>query len=172
MRNLALGLMAAILTMTLAQVAAANPQDRDDDRHDNGKHRGRDKHDDERDRGDREDRHDNGRHRGWDNPNNPHYRDWDYDHDRIVPGRHYPHGRYPDVRGRYVAVRIDYRTRHVFLYDHSDWVVADYDLPRCRDWAWDRDEVYVYDDDHHPGWYLLFNARLGRYVHVEYFGGR
>jgi hypothetical protein len=30
--------------------------------------------------------------------------------------------------------------------------------------------VYVYDDDHHSGWYLLFNARLGRTVHVEYFG--
>jgi len=28
----------------------------------------------------------------------------------------------------------------------------------------------VYDDDRHPGWYLLFNARLGRYVHVEFFG--
>jgi len=51
-------------------------------------------------------------------------------------------------------------------------IVTDYDLARCRDWAWDRDEVYVYDDDHHPGWYLLFNSRLGRYVHVEYFGGR
>ncbi len=37
---------------------------------------------------------------------------------------------------------------------------------------WDRDDVYVYDDDHHAGWYLLFNARLGRSVHVEFSGVR
>jgi hypothetical protein len=49
-------------------------------------------------------------------------------------------------------------------------VVASYEVDHCRDWQWDRDQVYVYDDDHHPGWYLLFNARLGHHVHVEYFG--
>jgi len=105
---------------------------------------------------DRDDRHD--------------YRDWDQDHDRIRPGRVYPYGRYDHVRAVFVARRIDYRTRRVVLYDNSNWVVASYDLNRCRDWEWDSDRVYVYDDDHHPGWYLLFNARLGRTVHVEYFG--
>lgn len=169
MRRITITLMAAILAMTLAQASTAKPQDRDD----HGKHKGQDKHRDRDDRDDdRGDRHDNGKHKGWDNPNNPHYRDWDYDGARVEPGRRFPHGRYPDVRQKYVAVRIDYPSRHVVLYDRSTWVVADYDIPRCRDWAWDRDEVYVYDDDHHPGWYLLFNARLGRYVHVEYFGGR
>jgi len=24
--------------------------------------------------------------------------------------------------------------------------------------------------DLHPGWYVLFNSRLGRSVHVEFFG--
>src|SRR5580693_1923149 len=96
------------------------------------------------------------------------YRDWDDDHDRIRPGHAYPYGRYVHVKEVFIARRIDYRTRRVVLYDDSNWVVANYDLDRCRDWEWDRDRVYVYDDDHHPGWYLLFNARLGRYVHVEY----
>jgi hypothetical protein len=82
----------------------------------------------------------------------------------------YPYGRYEHVRGDFIARGMDFRTRRVVLYDNSNWVVASYDLERCRDWEWDRDRVYVYDDDHHPGWYLLFNARLGRYVHVEYFG--
>src|SRR6266404_2215526 len=101
-------ILAGILFMALAGTlsVAAPPQDRDD-RHDNGKHKGQDKHEG-RDDGDR---HDNGKHKGWDNPHNPH-----------------------------------------------------------ANWDSDRDRVYVYDDDHHPGWYLLFNARLGRYVHVEYFG--
>ena len=85
-------------------------------------------------------------------------------------GRAYPHGRYEHVRSDFIARRMDFRTRRVELYDNSSWVVATYDVDRCRDWQWDRDRVYVYDDDHHPGWYLLFNARLGRYVHVEYFG--
>src|SRR6266481_5916672 len=102
MRKILSGIFFMALAGTLS--IAAPSQD-----HDNGKHKGRDKHED---RGDDGDRHDNGNHKGWDNPHNP----------------------------------------------------------RCRDWEWERDRVYVYDDDHHPGWYLLFNARLGRYVHVEYFG--
>jgi len=59
---------------------------------------------------------------------------------------------------------------NIILYDQSNWVVAPYDVPRCRDWEWDRDRVYVYDDYDHPGWYVLFNSRLGRSVHVEFFG--
>src|SRR5882724_10053940 len=118
----------------------------------------------------RDDHGDKGKHKDWDNPKNPHSSNWDYDHDRIRPGRAYPYGRYGHVKEVFVARRIDYRTRRVVLYDNSNWVVASYDLNRCRDWEWDRDRVYVYNDDHHPGWYLLFNARLGRTVHVEYFG--
>ena len=169
MRKFLAGFALMVLAATLA--VAAHPQDRDerrdpDDRQDNGKHKAWDKHGDD-DRGD----HDNGKHKGWyKHGDRDDYRDWDDDHDRIRPGRAYPYGRYAHVREVYVARRIDYRTRHVFLYDNSDWVVAAYDLDRCRDWEWDRDRVYVYDDDHHPGWYLLFNSRLGRYVHVEYFG--
>ena len=171
MRKFFAGIIFTALAAALA--LAAPPQDRDDrrdrdERHDHGKHKGSDKHGDRGD-GDRED-HDNGRHKGWDNPHNPHYRDWDSEHERIRSGHAYPHGRYAHVREVFVARRFDYRTRHIFLYDNSDWVVAPYDLDRCRDWQWDHDQVYVYDDDHHPGWYLLFNARLGRYVHVEYFG--
>jgi hypothetical protein len=111
---------------------------------------------------DRDDHRDNGKHKGDDKHGD--------EHDRIRPGRSYPYGHYEHVREVFVARRIDLRTRRVVLYDNSNWVVASYDLDRCRDWEWDRDRVYVYDDDHHPGWYLLFNARLGRYVHVEYFG--
>src|SRR5205085_1421341 len=91
-------IIAGALFMALAgMLTVAAPQRDRDDRHDNGKHKGQEKH---QDRGD--DRHDNGKHQGRDNPQNGHYRNW--------------------------------------------------------------------DSEHHPGWYLLFNARLGRYVHVEYFG--
>jgi len=167
MRKILAGILFMALAGTLSIAAARQGRDRDE-RHDNGKHRGWEKHGD-----DDGDRHDNGKHKGWykhgDNDRD-HYRDWDADHDRIRPGRAYPHGRYGHVKQVFVAVRMDYRSRRVVLYDNSNWVVANYDVDRCRDWAWDRDRVYVYDDDHHPGWYLLFNARLGRSVHVEYFG--
>jgi hypothetical protein len=162
MKKLILGTALCVLAGTLA--LAAPPQDRDD-HHDNGKHRGQEKHDDD-------DRHDNGKHKGWYKHDRADYRDWDDDHDRIRPGRAYPFGRYEHVRSVFIARAIDYRTRRVVLYDNSNWVVAPYDLDRCRDWQWDRDQVYVYDDDHHAGWYLLFNARLGRYVHVEFSGIR
>lgn len=167
MRKILVSILFTALATTLS--VAAPGQDRDDhrgrdDKHDNGKHKGDDRRGD-----DRGDRHDNGNHRGWDNHHNPHA-NWDSDHDRIRPGRAYPYGRYEHVREEFVARRMDFRTRRVVLFDNSNWVVASYDLDRCRDWEWDRDRVYVYDDDHHPGWYLLFNARLGRYVHVEYSG--
>jgi hypothetical protein len=161
MRKIIAGTLFMALAGTLA--ISAPRQDRDD-HGDKGKHKGQEKHED------RDDRHDNGKHKGWDNPHNPHYRDWDSDHDRIRPGHAYPYGRYGHVKEVFVARRIDYHTRRVVLYDNSNWVVASYDLNRCRDWEWERDRVYVYNDDHHPGWYLLFNARLGRTVHVEYFG--
>ena|SRR5437660_798505 len=160
-------LAAMIFTALAGALSIAAPHQDRDDHHDNGKHKGRDKHED---RDEDRDRHDNGKHKGWDNPHNPHYRDWDSDGERVRAGRAYPYGRYQHVREVFVARRIDYRTRRVVLYDNSNWVVANYDVDRCRDWEWERDRVYVYDDDHHPGWYLLFNARLGRYVHVEYFG--
>src|SRR5216684_3518965 len=104
MRKILLGLLFTALAGTLS--IAAPPQDRDD-HHDNGKHKGLDKHED-RDDGDR---HDNGKHKGWDNPHNPHYRDWDSYGIRLRPGRAYPYGRYDHVRAEFIARRIDYRTR-------------------------------------------------------------
>lgn len=169
MRRLILGATLFALTGTLAQ--ATPRQDRDerrdrDERHDNGKHEGREKHGDDRDEH-RDNDHRSTSYRHYDRDD---HRGWDDDHDRIHPGHRYPYGRYEHVREVFIVRSMDYRTRHVVLYDRSNWVVASYDVPRCRDWQWDRDQVYVYDDDHHPGWYLLFNARLGRYVHVEFSG--
>jgi hypothetical protein len=161
-RIMATTLMAALagtLTVAIAQ------QDRDEHR-DRG-----DRHDQDKHGNDKGEHRNNGKHEGWHKQEiRDEHRNWDYDHDRIRPGQHFPYGRYEHVRSAFIAQRIDYRTRRVVLFDNSNWVVASYDLDRCRDWQWQRDNVFVYDDDHHPGWYLLFNARLGRYVHVEYFG--
>src|SRR5256884_2144363 len=127
MRKMIASIVFLALAGTLAM--AAPNQDRNDhrdrdNRHDNGKHKGDDKHGD-----DRGDRHDNGNHKGWDNPHNPHA-SWNSDHDRIRPGRSYPYGRYEHVRSEFIARRMDFRTRRVVLYDNSNWVVASVDLDR------------------------------------------
>ncbi len=135
------------LSFFLTPLRALPQPDRDDKHGKQEKHgKGKDKHDDHWDDDDR-DHHDRGLHKGW-----------------------YKHGRYEHVRHVWRIRAYEVRTRRVILVDRSTWVIASYDIPHCRDWAWDRDEVYVYDDDRHPGWYLLFNSRLGRSVHVEFFG--
>ena len=90
---------------------------------------------------------------------------------RFRLARPFEFGRFalPGPSHLYRVTRVDLDARRIWL-PGGHFEIAAWEWANTAPWCWTCDDFVVYVDPDHVGWYLIYDARMGEYVHAQFLG--